>query len=53
MKKYYLIFASAALAFASCTSDTYIGDQDPSVVTGEKAITLFNPFTSALSPSLA
>lgn len=39
MKKYYLIFASAALAFASCTSDTYIGDQDPSVVTGEKAIT--------------
>lgn len=39
MKKYYLIFASAAIAFASCTSDTYIGDQDPSVVTGEKAIT--------------
>lgn len=39
MKKCYLIFASAALAFASCTSDTYIGDQDPSVVTGEKAIT--------------
>lgn len=38
MKK-YLLFASAVIAFASCTSDTYIGDQDPSVVTGEKAIT--------------
>ena len=37
MKK-YLLFASAVIALASCTTDTYIGDQDPSVVTGEKAI---------------
>ena len=38
MKK-YLLFASAVIALASCTTDTYIGDQDPSVVTGEQPIT--------------
>jgi len=37
MKK-YVLFASAILAFAACTSDDYVGDQDRSVVTGERAI---------------
>ena len=37
MKK-YLLFASAVIALASCTTDTYIGDQDPSVVKGEMPI---------------
>lgn len=47
MKK-YLFLATAITVMASCVNDDYIGNQDPSVVTGERAIS-FNLSTPALT----
>lgn len=39
MKKYYVLFASAVLALASCTSDTYLGTEEQmAIANGERPI---------------